>query len=191
MRCQSENQEAYVFHSHSGFTRAFINGFGISPKKFSAQPEPKGWMIAYAYLNRSKKPNDKKMEEKKMKEIATVFTQIMERPARKLILMRGKAATDYFTYIYAQGLEVAADYQGAIPKGFDVIDLAPCKYLVFQGEPYDDENFMEAIESCMESIQKFSPEVYGFAYAPEIAPKIQLKPWGWRGYIEMYPVKAI
>ncbi|MCL2372602.1 MAG: AraC family transcriptional regulator [Defluviitaleaceae bacterium] len=217
----------FVFGSHEGFTRAFANGFGISPKKYASHPMPEGWLIPRHYLNRSKLNS----EVDKMDKTAVIFTQVVERPARKLILKRSVNAADYFAYceevgsgnednsaawdilcgikealyepvglwlpenmrpagtgIYAHGVEVAADYTGSIPEGFDVIDLAPCKLLVFQGEPYDDEFFMDAVGQCMSRIKKFNPEVYGYKYAPELAPKMQLAPMGWRGYIEMYPV---
>jgi len=220
----------FVFDSHAGFTRAFVNGFGISPKKYAACPPPEGWLIPFYYLNRSKS----KMEVANMEQTAVIFTQIIERPARKLILKRSRKADDYFSYceeegcgensqsaawdilseikealyepvglwlpenmrpagtgIYAHGVEVPADYAGKIPDGFDVIDLAPCKLLVFQGEPYNDEDFMAAVGICMEHILKFNPEVYGYKYAPELAPRMQLEPWGWRGYIEMQPVISI
>ena len=95
------------------------------------------------------------------------------------------------TGIYAHGVEVPADYTAPIPEGFDVIDLAPCKLMVFQGEPYDDCDFETAVGLCMERIGKFNPEVYGYQYAPEAAPKMQLSPMGWRGYIELHPVKSM
>lgn len=95
------------------------------------------------------------------------------------------------TGIYAHGVEVPADYSGGIPEGFDVIDLEPCKLLVFQGEPYDDEDFQNAVGVCMERIGKFNPEVYGYRYAAELAPRMQLAPMGWRGYIELWPVREM
>jgi len=217
----------FVFDSHEGFTRAFANGFGILPKKFADHPPPEGWLIPRNYLNRSKS----NMEVSNMNQTAIIFTQIMERPARKLILKKAATADDYFSYceevgcginndsaawdilseikdalyepvglwlpenmrpagtgVYAHGVEVPADYSGEIPDGFDVIDLEPCQLLVFQGEPYNDENFEDAIGICVERICKFNPEVYGYKFAPELAPRMQLKPWGWRGYIEMQPV---
>ena len=220
----------FVFSSHEGFTRAFSNGFGISPKKYQSCPEPKGWLIPRRYLDRSKPIK----EETKMEQTAVIFTQIIQRPARKLILRRAKTADNYFAYaaeigcgehdasaawdvlttikealyepvglwlpenmrpegtgIYAHGVEVPASYAGDIPEGFDVINLAPCKLLVFQGEPYDDSDFQTAVELCMDRIQKFNPEVYGYRYAPELAPKMQLAPMGWRGYIELHPVQSI
>lgn len=165
---------------------------------------------------------------------AVIFTQIVERPARKLILRRSKQANEYFAYcqevgcgtpdapapwdilcsikealyepvgvwlpenmrpagtgVYAHGVEVPFDYAGEIPNGFDVIDLEPCKLLVFQGEPYDDEYYQEAVGNCMGCIGNFNPEVYGYQYADELAPRMQLAPMGWRGYIEMRPIKSM
>ncbi|MFT3951864.1 MAG: AraC family transcriptional regulator [Oscillospiraceae bacterium] len=221
----------YVFDSHEGFTRAFSNAFGITPKKYAAFPRPQGWVIPFYYLNRQKMNT----EESDMKEkTAVIFTQIVERPARKLILFLSKQADEYHAYceevgcgtpdapapwdilcgikealyepvglwlpdnlrpagtgIYAHGVEVAADYAGEIPAGFDVIELAPCKYLVFQGEPYDDEQYYKEVGLCMEHINAFNPAVYGYAYDDKIAPKMQLAPMGWRGYIELRPVVSI
>jgi hypothetical protein len=95
------------------------------------------------------------------------------------------------TGIYAHAIEVPADYSGEIPEGFDVIELEPCKMLIFQGEPYDDENSGSAIGELWEQVKKFKPEVYGYQYADELAPKMQLAPMGWRGYIEMRPVRKM
>lgn len=169
-----------------------------------------------------------------MSHISVIFTQIVERPARKLILKRSKAAGDYMAYVeevgcgehdssavwdviseikealyepvglwlpenlrpegtgvYAHGVEVPVDFNGDVPAGYDVIDLPPCKMLVFQGEPYDDAVFDQAVGECMRHIGAFNPEVYGYQYAPELAPRMQLAPLGWRGYIEMHPVKEV
>jgi len=226
----------YVFDSHEGFTRAFVNAFGITPKKYATYPSPKGWHIPRHFLDRQKQRETRQEEQSMNKETAYVFVQIMERPARKLMLFRGKKATGYFEYCaevgctdentghiapwdiltnvkeaihepvglwlpenmrppgtstYAHGVEIPADYAGEVPEGFDVIDLEPCKFLVFQGETYDDANFMDAVGSCMGQINKFNPEVYGYKYAYDLAPKMQLAPMGWRGYIEMHPVKEV
>ena len=40
------------------------------------------------------------------------------------------------TSTYVQGVEVAEDYNGVIPEGFDVISLDEADYLMFQGEPF-------------------------------------------------------
>ncbi len=92
---------------------------------------------------------------------------------------------------YVQGVEVPMTYEGNVPEGFDLIDLSPCKMMIFQGEPYDDEAFGEAIEAIWKAIDRYDPRLYGFDWAHEEAPRFQLEPQGYRGYIEGRPVKAI
>ena len=158
----------------------------------------------------------------------SIFVQVVERPARKVLLKRGIAATDYFAYceevgcnvwgmlmsvkealyepvgmwlpehlrkpgtsVYVQGVELPLDYAKPAPEGFDLIELPPCKMMIFQGEPYDDEAFRDAIGEVWEHIGRFRPEVYGYHWAPEEAPRFQLAPMGYRGYIEARPVKEI
>ena len=91
---------------------------------------------------------------------------------------------------YVQGVEVSMDYSGKVPDGFDIIELPKCKYLMFQGEPFEEENFCEAIEQVCDAIKKYNPNINGFAWDNE-NPRIQLEPIGRRGYIELHPVKNI
>ncbi len=95
------------------------------------------------------------------------------------------------TSMYVQGVEVPADYAGEIPEGWDLIDLEPCLYLVFQGEPYDDSEFEIHVSKVMRAVEKFNPTPYGYVWDEEIAPRIQLEPQGERGYIEAKPIKPI
>jgi AraC-like DNA-binding protein/predicted transcriptional regulator YdeE len=93
---------------------------------------------------------------------------------------------------YVQGVEVPLDYNNEIPEGFDLIELPPCKMMVFQGEPYeDDENFESEISNVWKAIENYNPEIYGFQWAEQEAPRFQLAPMGYRGYIEARPVKTI
>lgn len=92
---------------------------------------------------------------------------------------------------YVQGVEVPVEYDNSIPDGYDLIKLPPCKIMIFQGEPYDDENFMEEITAIWDHIDNFDPTVYGYKWDPEFAPRFQLIPLGYRGYIEGRPVKEI
>ena len=89
---------------------------------------------------------------------------------------------------YVQGVEVPLDYSGVIPEGFDVIELPKCKYIMFQGEPFAEEEFGEAIEQVWESIKKYDPKIIGYCW-DENNPRIQLEPIGTRGYIELVAVK--
>ena len=55
----------------------------------------------------------------------------------------------------------------------------------------NDEDFEKEIGKVWEKIKIFKPEVYGYEWADEEAPRIQLEPLGYRGYIEARPVRAI
>lgn len=89
---------------------------------------------------------------------------------------------------YAQGVEVPVDYQGIIPAGFESIDLPACQMLLFQGDPYAEMRFDEAINEVMEQIDHYDPDENNCRWAENDAPRIQLEPQGYRGYIEARPV---
>lgn len=160
--------------------------------------------------------------------VKAIFIQVVERPARKVMLKRGIRAKDYFAYCeevgcdiwsvltsvkealyepigmwlpnhliregtskYVQGVELPLDYSGSIPDGYDLIELPPCKMMIFQGEPFEDPDFMDAIGEVWRHIETFDPTVYGYQWDPEGAPRFQLEPTGVRGYIEALPVVPV
>ena len=209
------------FESVDGYQRAFYKEFGRNPYEYSVCPTPiylfKPYGIKYA----------QKKEDVEMSEVKNIFVQVIEKPERKVIIKRGKEATEYFKYCeevgcdvwgllcsmksisgepvclwlpkqyiiagtseYVQGVEVAADYLGVIPEGFDIIDLPKCKYVMFQGEPFEEENFGEAIQQVWDAIKKYNPKIIGYEW-DDSNPRIQLEPIGTRGYIELCPVKSI
>jgi len=218
----------YVFDSHEGFTRAFSKEFGINPKAYAQNSPPIKLFMPTAikdFYNLINGNGEKKMNNQPAK---AIFVQIMERPARKLILKRTKTATHYFefceeagcdvwgilcsikealyepigmwmpdnlrpkdTSYYTQGVEVPSGYAGEIPEGFEIIELPECKMLIFQGPPYDDEKFQEAISELWEQTADYNPQIHGYEWADDAAPKFQLAPMGYRGYIEGRPVKEI
>ena len=209
------------FESVDGYQRAFYKEFGCNPYEYSIRPTPIYLFKPYGikYANRK--------ENKDMSEMKSVFVQVIEKPERKVIIKRGKEATEYFKYCeevgcdvwgllcsmksicgepvclwlpkkyiaegtseYVQGVEVAMDYSGEIPEGFDVIELPKCKYIMFQGEPFEEEDFCEAIEEIWSAIKKYNPTAIGYKWDGS-NPRIQLEPIGTRGYIELHPVKDI
>ena len=160
-----------------------------------------------------------------MREVKSVFIQVIEKPARKVLIKRGKKAEDYFAYCeevgcdiwgllmslksisgepvcmwlpekyipagtsrYVQGVEVAENYDGELPEGFDVINLPASKYLMFQGEPFKEEDYADAISDVWSAIDKYDPSAIGYSF-DEDNPRIQLEPRGERGYIELLPIK--
>ena len=209
------------FDSVDGYQRAFYKEFGCNPHEYAICHTPIYLFTPYGvkYTNIKEKKN--------MSEVKNVFIQVIEKPERKVIIKRGKEATDYFKYCeevgcdvwgllssiksicgepvclwlpkkyikentseYVQGVEVPMDYTGQIPEGFDVIKLPKCKYIMFQGEPFEEENFCEAIGQVCDAIKKYNPNINGFNWDND-NPRIQLEPIGTRGYIELHPIKNI
>ncbi len=218
----------FVFDSHEGFTRAFSKEFGMPPMKYSQNTPPIKLFMPQKVFDTYQalhKGGNRMNEKEKTK---SIFVQVIERPARKVLLKRGVSATEYFEYCeevgcdiwsvlssvkeamyepigmwlpkhlikegtseYVQGVEVPQDYHSGVPDGYELIDLPPCKLMIFQGESYPDEDFMDAIQEVWTHIQKFDPALYGYQWAPEEAPRFQLAPMGYRGYIEARPVKPV
>ncbi len=225
----------FVFDTHEGFTRAFTRQFGINPARYKKTTPPVKLFLPHQiidsytnFLKEEKFMNNKELSKSETDPVKTVFVQVIERPARKMILKRGIKATDYFEYceevgcdiwgilvsikealyepaglwlpsgmaplgtsVYAQGVEVPADYSGLIPEGFDMIYLKPCKMMIFQGSPFRDEDFKEAIQSLWDVMKTYNPPIYGFEWADQVAPRFQMEPIGYRGYIEGRPVREI
>ncbi len=206
------------FGSVDGFIRAFHRTFGVTPGEYAAAPIPLYLFTPYGVKYSTP-------ERRKSMEVKNVFVQVVEKPARKVILKRGVTATHYWTYCeevgcdvwglltsiksisgepvclwlpqayirpgtseYVQGVEVALDYAGAIPEGFEVLELPAAKYLMFQGEPFEEADFAEAITQVQQAIRRYNPSVIGYAW-DAVNPRIQLEPIGTRGYIELHPIK--
>lgn len=218
----------FVFDSHDGFTRAFFRQFGMTPAQFR-QISPKVDLFLPPRMRDFY--TDRQKGAPSMATPSTpnaVFVQVIDRPARKLVLRRGQKAKHYFEYCeevgcevweelgrfegalhepmglwlpkalqkpgtssYVQGVEMPADFSGKLPAGYDVIELPACKMLVFQGPPFDDKDFSEAITSLWDCMNAYKPETYGFTWADEDAPRFQLAPMGYRGYIEGRPVRSL
>ena len=92
------------------------------------------------------------------------------------------------TSVYVQGVETALDYAGVIPDGFDAIALPDAEYLMFQGEPFREEDYCEAISVVQQAMNKYDPSIIGYQW-DDSNPRIQLEPRGERGYIELRAVK--
>lgn len=92
------------------------------------------------------------------------------------------------TSTYVQGVEVAKDYTGPVPEDFDVIELPAADYLMFQGEPFAEEDYCEAISAVQQAMNGYDPSVIGYEW-DDTNPRIQLEPRGSRGYIELRAIK--
>lgn len=208
------------FGSADGYQRAFRREFGCNPKEYSNSPVPIWLFTPYLLENKERKATI-------MKEIRNIFIQVIEKPARKVIIKRGIKATEYWTYcqevgcdvwgllssiksisgepvclwlpehlrnpienVYVQGVEVELDYSGIIPEGFEIIELPASTYLLFRGEPFEEDDYEDAIGEIWNAEKKYNPEFIGYEW-DESNPRIQLEPIGERGYIELVPVKKL
>lgn len=218
----------FVFDSHEGFTRAFARQFGMPPRRFRKTDGTAKLFLPQQlrdwYFRRQK--GELKMSQDSRP--VPVFVQVLERPARRMVVKRGRNATHYFEYCeelgcdvwdqlaairealqepmglwlperfrtpgtstYIQGVEVPGDYAAPIAEGFEIMDLPPCRMMVFQGPPFEDKDFEQAITTLWDFINSFRPETYGYQWADDDGPRFQLNPEGYRGYIEGRPVRPV
>ena len=208
------------FGSVDGYQRAFRKEFGCNPSTYAANPIPLRLFTPYGVKCRYLERKETTMSAR------NVFIQVIDKPKRKVILKRGKTATEYMKYCeevgcdiwgvlvsmrslcgepvsmwlpeayikpgtskYVQGVEVSEDYSGEIPDGFDVIELPAAQYLMFQGEPFQEEDYQQAIADIWESEKNYDPSAIGYQWDPS-NPRIQLEPIGKRGYIELVPIRS-
>jgi AraC-like DNA-binding protein len=92
------------FDSHDGFTRAFSRQFDITPMRYSRETPPVRFFVHYpieSYYHL--KDGEKTMQNEKVSRTVTVTA--IERPARKLVLLRAKQTTggDYCAYCDEMG----------------------------------------------------------------------------------------
>ncbi len=208
------------FGSVDGYQRAFRKEFGCNPSAYAADPIPLGLFTPYGVKFRYMERKEPTMGAR------NVFIQVIDKPKRKVIIKRGKTATEYMKYCeevgcdiwgllvsmkslcgepvclwlpeayikpgtsqYVQGVEVAEDDTGEIPDGFDVIELPKAQYLMFQGEPFQEEDYQQAIAEIWGAEKNYDPSLIGYQW-DDANPRIQLEPIGTRGYIELVPIRS-
>lgn len=87
------------FGSVDGYQRAFRREFGCNPKEYSTSPIPI-WLFTPSLITGSER------NVSDMSEMRNVFIQVIEKPARKVIIKRGIKATEYFSYCEEVGCDV-------------------------------------------------------------------------------------
>ena len=87
------------FDSVDGYQRAFRREFGCNPKEYSSSPVPLWLFTPNLIADKERNVND-------MGETRTVFIQVIEKPARKVIIKRGIKATEYWSYCNEVGCDV-------------------------------------------------------------------------------------
>lgn len=108
---------ASEYQTHEGFTRAFKSAFGVAPSRYQREHTPIPLFVQYpvdayyAHLYQKEEPVMKK-------ETFLCMVTPVQRPKRKLLLLRSRRATGYWDYCE----EVGCDWNGlfnSIPEKFD------------------------------------------------------------------------
>ena len=89
------------YESVDGYQRAFKREFGCNPYQYSVSPSP-----IYLFKPYGVKYRNNRKDDAVMKEVKNVFIQLVEKPARKVIIKRGKKAKDYWNYCEEVGCDV-------------------------------------------------------------------------------------
>ena len=206
------------FGSVDGYQRAFRNEFGVNPKEYADNPIPICLFIPYPVASKSKekvimentrnifiqqirKPARKVIIKRGIRsdnywdycnevgcDVWGILTSIPSISGEPVCLFLPEALCQPKENSYVQGCEVDLNYDGIIPEGFEIIELPAADYLMFQGEPFEEENFEKAIQEIWDAEKKYDPSVIGYHW-DHSNPRIQLEPIGTRGYIELVPVK--
>lgn len=210
----------FQFDSHEGFTKAFSKQFGMSPRDYRRNSPAIPLFRPFRLLTRKKevqmmetqtvfvqliqRPRRKAIILRASQadeyfayceevgcDVWGILCSIKEALNEPMGMWLPAKLVKPGTSIYVQGVEVPDDYTKPLPEGFEYISLEPCTYMVFQGEPYADEQFESAILSIQSAIERYRPETVGYRFDENIAPQYQLEPRGERGYIEARPVVQI
>lgn len=88
------------FGSVDGYQRAFYRAFGCNPGEYARAPVPLWLFTPYGVKYRELR------KENEMENAKTVFVQLVEKPARRMLIRRWVAARDYFAYCEEVGCEV-------------------------------------------------------------------------------------
>lgn len=118
------------YESHEGFLKAFSLFFGVNPKEYSNSKQHLNYfsptpIIHYYLLLKSKEnPN-------MSKETRVITATVIEKPACKLVLLRGITSTDYFSYCEEMGCDIWGVLE-SIPGALDkvaFVELPPAMIL--------------------------------------------------------------
>jgi len=207
----------YGYDSVEGYQRSFYKEFGTNPYAYSKNPIPICLFIPYKkyddkektlmkeadyiFISIVQKPKRKVIIKRGLKadnymdychevgcDVWGILSSIKSISGEPVCLWLPKKYIKDGTSIYVQGVEVSLDFDGKIPEGFEVIELPEASYLMFNGAPFEEENFEIAIEALWKAMEKYNPEAIGYKWDAN-NPRIQLEPIGARGYIELKAIK--
>lgn len=214
-----EVSERFGYDSVDGFQRAFFKEFGLNPHEYAKLQKPISLFTPYLKYDQKGEIKMEKtnhvfvsLVEKQARKVIIkrgikakhymdycdevgcdvwgILKSIKSSYKEPVSMWLPSRLIEKDTSSYVQGIEVDLDYNGEIPEGFDVITLDKATYLMFTGEPFMEENYVEAITELQNAIKNYNPNVLGYEWNKR-EPHIQLEPIGERGYIELKAVNKL
>lgn len=91
----------FGFRSVDGYQRAFRKEFGCNPSEYASHPVPLPLFTPYGVKFRFLERKESTMSSAK-----NVFIQVIDKPKRKVVVKRGKTATEYWSYCEEVGCDV-------------------------------------------------------------------------------------
>jgi AraC family transcriptional regulator len=210
----------YGYSSVDGYQRSFKKEFGVNPKEYAKNPSPILLFIPYEIMVPKERKKNMKTKNIFISIINKPERLLIYKPGKEglddywdysndvgcdlwgilksmkclgnepvcLYLPKNRIPKGCSSYI--QGVEEPLNYKGEIPEGFASMKLPEGSFLLFQGEPYPEEDFEEAIVSLKKAMDSHDPQPLGYRYAKD-GLRIQLEPVGQRGYIELIAIEKI
>lgn len=206
----------YGFDSVDGYQRAFKKEFGINPYQYSRNPLPISLFTPYkkyvkkeinvkelstVFVSVVTKPVRKVIIKRGVKathymdycyevgcDVWGVLKSMPSLCGEPVCMWLPQKYVKPNTSTYVMGVEVALDYDGVVPQGYDVVQLEEATYLQFSGAPFAEEDYEQAISDVWQAMDKYNPSLLGYAW-DEQNPRIQLEPIGKSGYVELKAVK--
>lgn len=129
------------FGSHEGFTRAFNREFGLTPSDYARRRPVLPWFMPRSALHLHRhQTGDHTVSEHTTQN--AVFVRLVDYPARRLVLVRAKEASEYFAYCE----EVGCDVWGLLASLPDALDEPKGMWLPPSMRPARTSQYVMGVE---------------------------------------------
>lgn len=128
------------YESVDGYQRAFRKEFGCNPKEYATSNVPL-WLFTPYWVN-----TQMERSQEKMSDTRNIFIQVIERPARKVIIKRGIQAKEYWEYCE----EVGCDVWGLLTSIKSISGEPVCMWLPKQYRNPGTSEYVQGVEVDLE-----------------------------------------
>jgi len=209
----------YGYQSEEGYQRSFKKEFGVNPRSYAKNPIPLRLFIPYDIEIPEKRKQPMETKNIFISVITKPERALIYKPGSEgkddywdysndvgcdvwgLLVSLKSLGEPVCLYLpkslqikgessYVQGVEEPLGTKEAISEGFKIRNLPQASFLLFQGEPFEEEDYEEAIVSLKKAMDAYDPKPLGYKKKKD-GLRIQLEPRGERGYIELLEVEPL